>query len=64
LELKKIKRFLKKFISEQVKIGEVQGEKNFCPRAVSKIAKQICVNQRRDFAGKKFSHRPADTTNN
>jgi hypothetical protein len=34
-----------KSFSERVKIGGVQGEENFCPRAVSKIAKKFCVNQ-------------------
>ena len=38
------KNFVKNF-SERAKIGGVQGEENFCPRADSKIAKQFCVNQ-------------------
>jgi hypothetical protein len=38
------KNFVKNF-SERAKIGGVQGEENFCPRAVSKIAKNFCVNQ-------------------
>ena len=38
------KNVVKNF-SERAKIGGVQGEENFCPRAVSKIAKQFCVNQ-------------------
>jgi len=38
------KNFVKNF-SERAKIGGVQGEENFCPRAVSKIAKKFCVNQ-------------------
>ena len=38
------KNVVKNF-SERAKIGGVQGEENFCPRTVSKIAKKFCVNQ-------------------
>jgi len=47
-------KFLKKTFGERAKIGGVQGEENFCPRAVSKIAKQFCVNRCLDFAQRKF----------
>jgi len=43
-----------KNFGERAKIGGVQGEENFCPRAVSKIAKQFCVSRRLDFAQRKF----------
>jgi len=62
LELKAIKRFLKKFFSERAKIGGVQGEENFCPRANSKIAKQFFVSRRLDFSQNEFGFRPINTT--
>jgi len=43
-----------KNFGERVKNGGVQGEENFCPRAVRKIAKQFCIIQCLDFAQRKF----------
>jgi hypothetical protein len=53
---------LKKVFGERAKIGGAQGEENFCPRAIGKIALQFCVSQRLDFAQRKFGFRPIDTT--
>jgi hypothetical protein len=58
---KRHKNFCKNFW-RGAKIGGVQGEENFCPRAVSQVAKQFCVIQRPDFRQKRFGFRPANTT--
>lgn len=39
-----------RFFRRAVKNWGVQGEENFCQRAMSKIAKQFCVSRRLDFA--------------